>query len=50
MKAAADYMAERIDDFRLVEIHDAAHLPNMDRPEEFRQIVEDFLSDLNVSG
>lgn len=44
--AAADYMAERIGSARKVTIEDAAHLPNMDHPEKFRQILEIFLQGL----
>jgi pimeloyl-ACP methyl ester carboxylesterase len=43
--AAADYMAERIPSARKAVIEDAAHLPNMDQPEEFRAIVMKFLED-----
>lgn len=48
MLAAADYMAEKIKLARKVIVEDAAHLPNMDRPEEFQRIVKDFLA--SVSG
>jgi pimeloyl-ACP methyl ester carboxylesterase len=44
--AAADYVLEHIRSARKAVIQDAAHLPNMDQPEEFRQIVEAFLDDL----
>lgn len=44
--AAADYMAEKIGAARKVTIEDAAHLPNMDHPEKFRQILEIFLQGL----
>ena len=44
--AAADYMAEKIGSARKVTIEDAAHLPNMDHPEKFRQILEIFLQGL----
>ncbi|HAE59720.1 MAG TPA: alpha/beta hydrolase [Anaerolineae bacterium] len=44
--AAADYMAEKIESARKVTIEDAAHLPNMDHPEKFRQILEIFLQGL----
>ena len=43
MHAAADYMLERIPSAQKAVIEAAAHLPNMDRPEEFRSIVEGFL-------
>jgi pimeloyl-ACP methyl ester carboxylesterase len=41
--AAADYMLEKIPSAQKVIIEDAAHLPNMDHPEEFQQIVTEFL-------
>ena len=44
--AAADYMVEKIESARKVTIEDAAHLPNMDHPEKFRQILEAFLQGL----
>jgi pimeloyl-ACP methyl ester carboxylesterase len=48
--AAADYMLERLPVARKEIIRDAAHLPNMDHPEEFRRIVSDFLDDLTRSA
>jgi 2-hydroxy-6-oxonona-2,4-dienedioate hydrolase len=44
--AAADYMIGKIGSARKVMIEDAAHLPNMDQPDEFQRIVEAFLDDL----
>ncbi len=44
--AAADYMLERIPSARKELIKDAAHLPNMDSPAEFRQLVQKFLDGL----
>jgi len=44
--AAADYMAERIPSSQKVVLEDAAHLPNMDHPEEFQAIVTRFLESL----
>lgn len=41
--AAADYMVERIPFVKKVTIADAAHLPNMDQPEEFQKTVKAFL-------
>ena len=41
--AAADYMLERLPHARRVVIDDAAHLPNLDQPDEFRRIVDAFL-------
>jgi pimeloyl-ACP methyl ester carboxylesterase len=46
IRAAAEYMEERIKSARKAVIEDAAHLPNMDQPHEFRGIVEDFLKNL----
>jgi 3-oxoadipate enol-lactonase len=46
MLAAADYMQEKIKFARKVIIEDAAHLPNMDHPHEFQEIVKDFLASL----
>lgn len=45
--AAADYMVERIPSAQKVIIEDAAHLPNMDHPEEFQAIVTNFLGSLS---
>lgn len=42
--AAADYMAEKIKFAHKITINDAAHLPNMDQPEEFQRVVEEFLA------
>jgi pimeloyl-ACP methyl ester carboxylesterase len=44
MHAAAGYMVEKIPSARKVVIDDAAHLPNMDHPEEFQRIVGEFLN------
>ncbi len=44
IQGAADYMAENIPSVKKVKMDDAAHLPNMDHPEEFQRIVSDFLS------
>lgn len=41
--AAADYMVEHIPTVQKIVIENAAHLPNMDHPEQFQQIVEEFL-------
>jgi pimeloyl-ACP methyl ester carboxylesterase len=45
--AAADYMVERIPSAKKVIIEDAAHLPNMDQPDEFQSIVTNFLEGLS---
>lgn len=42
--AAASYMEEKIPSAQKVIIEDAAHLPNMDHPAEFQQIVTRFLA------
>ena len=44
--AAAEYMLENIPSARKVIMKDAAHLPNMDHPEEFQIHVTNFLEDL----
>ena len=44
LKLAADYLSTHIPDATRALISDAAHLPNMEHPEQFRAIVEDFLS------
>jgi 3-oxoadipate enol-lactonase len=43
MHAAADYMVEKIPSARKVMIEDAAHLPNMDHPDVFRRVVDEFI-------
>jgi len=44
--AAADYMKEKIKFANKITIEDAAHLPNMDKPQEFQRVVEKFLSSI----
>ena len=39
----SEFLASRIPNARKTVIHDAAHLPNMEHPEEFNRIVRDFL-------
>ncbi len=46
IQAAADHMVENIPSARKAVIEDAAHLPNMDHPEEFQKIVGEFLDDV----
>jgi pimeloyl-ACP methyl ester carboxylesterase len=41
--AVADVLAERIPNARKEIFHNAAHLPSMEQPEAFRQLVIDFL-------
>ncbi len=45
--AAADYMIEKLPSARKVTIKDAAHLPNMDHPDEFQTVVKAFLESLS---
>jgi pimeloyl-ACP methyl ester carboxylesterase len=45
--AAADYMMEKLPSARKEIIEDAAHLPNMDQPQEFQTIVKAFLESLS---
>ncbi len=46
MLAAADHMLQRIRSAHKVIIEDAAHLPNMDHPDQFQHAVAAFLDDL----
>ncbi len=46
IRAAADYMVDHIANARKVMMENAAHLPNMEKPEEFRRIVEAFLQEI----
>jgi pimeloyl-ACP methyl ester carboxylesterase len=50
MLAAADYMKEKVKSANKVMIEDAAHLPNMDQPQEFQRVVENFLSSKSIGG
>src|SRR5215212_6664935 len=43
--AAADLLERELPNVRKVVMHGAAHLPNMEKPEEFNRIVLDFLRD-----
>jgi len=43
IQAAADYILEKIPSAQKALIEDAAHLPNMDHPDEFQRIVTRFL-------
>ena len=45
--AAADYMLEKIPNARKVMMADAAHMPNMDHPQKFQEIVGTFLESLS---
>lgn len=45
--AAADYMVEKIPSAQKVIIEDAAHLPNMDHPDEFQTHVTNFLEGIS---
>jgi pimeloyl-ACP methyl ester carboxylesterase len=43
--AAADLLGRELPNVRKVVMHGTAHVPNMERPEEFNRIVLDFLKD-----
>jgi pimeloyl-ACP methyl ester carboxylesterase len=43
--AAADLLEKELPNARKVVMHGTAHLPNMERPEEFNRLVLDFLQD-----
>jgi pimeloyl-ACP methyl ester carboxylesterase len=43
--AAADLLEKELPNARKVVMHGTAHLPNMERPEEFNRLVLDFLKD-----
>ena len=43
--AAADLLEKELPNVRKVVMHGTAHVPNMERPEEFDRIVLDFLED-----
>lgn len=49
MLAAADHMLQHIRSARKVIIEDAAHLPNMDHPEQFNRVVAAFLDELALA-
>ena len=42
----ADLMEEKIDGSKKIVIEDAGHIMNMDKPEEFNQLITDFITDL----
>ena len=44
--AAADYMLKNLPSANKIVIKDAAHLPNMDHPDQFDEIVNTFLEGL----
>jgi pimeloyl-ACP methyl ester carboxylesterase len=46
LQVAADYMVENIPSTRKVILEDAAHLPNMDRPDQFQSTVRSFLGEI----
>jgi pimeloyl-ACP methyl ester carboxylesterase len=45
--AAADYMIEKLPLARKATIDDAAHLPNMEHPQQFQNLVREFLEGLS---
>jgi len=46
LQAAADHMVENIPFARKAILEDAAHLPNMDHPDQFQRIVRSFLNEI----
>lgn len=46
MRTAARHIADRMPDAELVELDGAAHLPNLERPERFDQLLRRFLASL----
>lgn len=48
--ADADYMKEKIKFAHKITFEDAAHLSNMDQPQEFQKAVEKFLSSISTGG
>lgn len=46
MQAAADYMLSNILSVRKVILEDAAHLPNMDHPDQFQRAIRSFLNEV----
>jgi 3-oxoadipate enol-lactonase len=46
MLAAAEHMVQHIRSARKVIIEDAAHLPNMEHPDQFQRVVTAFLDDI----
>ncbi len=47
IQAAANYMTETLPSARKITIEDAAHLPNMDHPDEFQAYVTNFLKGIS---
>ena len=43
--AAAELLEKELPNVRRIVMHGTAHLPNMERPEEFNRLVLDFLKD-----
>jgi len=48
MHAAVDYMAANISSIRKVTIENAAHLPNLDRPDEFAKVLVNFIERASI--
>ncbi len=46
MHSAADYIADKIQYARKEVIEDAAHLPNLDQPHQFEEVVVEFLDNI----
>jgi pimeloyl-ACP methyl ester carboxylesterase len=49
MRAAADHMEQHIAGARKVLMPNTAHLPNLERPDEFNRILDEFLRDAGIS-
>ena len=50
MHAAADVLATKILKFRQVTIENAAHLPNLDQPDEFQRVLAHFIESVPVKN
>lgn len=48
MQAAANYMVENLPRAEKVTIRDAAHLPNLEHPDEFQEVVTSFLRKIKI--
>lgn len=50
MHAAAGILATKVSNIRKVAIKNAAHLPNMDQPDEFRRVLENFIESISIKS
>jgi len=41
----AETIAEKISNIKIIEIKDASHLLNMEKPEEFNKTIKEFIKD-----